>query len=65
MGSLSIWHWIIFLLFIYIFVAPCWRIAKKAGFSGAWSLLAVVPLVNVIILWVFAYVKWPVERVDP
>jgi hypothetical protein len=62
MGSFSIWHWIIFLLFVYIYVAPCWRIAKKAGYSGAWSLLAVVPLVNIAMLWAFALAKWPNQR---
>jgi hypothetical protein len=65
MHSFSVWHWIIVALYAYIFVAPCWRIAKRAGFSGAWALLAIVPLVNIVILWVFAYVKWPTERSTP
>jgi len=61
MGSFSIWHWIIILLYIAIIIVPCWRIVSKAGYSGAWSLLALVPLVNVILLWVFAFVRWPNE----
>ena len=62
MGSFSIWHWIVILFWIVIFVVPGWRIATKAGFSGALSLLLLIPLVNIIMIWVFAFVKWPNQR---
>ena len=58
MGSFSIWHWIIVLLLIL----PLWffgRAVGKAGFSPWWVLLAIIPVVNLIMLWVFAYAKWP------
>lgn len=59
MGSFSIWHWIIVLLYVGIIVIPCWRIVSKAGYAGPWSLLALVPLVNLVALWVFAFANWP------
>jgi hypothetical protein len=59
MGSFSIWHWIILLFITGIFVVPLWRIISKAGYSGAWSLLCFVPFLNLIMLWVFAFAKWP------
>lgn len=62
MGGLSVWHWIIVLTFSVIWLVPLWRIAKKAGFPGGLSLLALVPVVNIVLLWVFAFVRWPVER---
>jgi hypothetical protein len=62
MGSFSIWHWLIVLLWLAVFIVPAWRIASKAGFSGALSLLMVVPVVNIVLLWVFAFIKWPVEK---
>jgi hypothetical protein len=65
MGSFSIWHWLIILIYVAIIIVPCWRIVSKAGYPGAWSLLALVPLVNVILLWVFAFVRWPIERASP
>jgi hypothetical protein len=61
MGSFSIWHLIILLIWFVVFIVPIWRIVSKAGYSGALSLLAIIPLVNIILLWVFAFVKWPVE----
>jgi hypothetical protein len=62
MGSFSTWHWLIILIYVAIIVVPCWRIVSKAGYPGALSLLALVPLVNIILLWVFAFVRWPIER---
>jgi hypothetical protein len=59
MGSLSLWHWIIFLVIVGV---PLWifsRAVGKAGFSPWWAALGVVPFVGIIMLWVFAYAKWP------
>jgi hypothetical protein len=61
-GSFSIWHWLIVIIWLVAFMVPAWRITKEAGFSGALSLLLLVPLVNVIAIWVFAFVKWPHEQ---
>ena len=65
MGSFSIWHWLILIIYVAIIVVPFWRILKKAGYTGALSLLALIPLVNIILLWVFAFSKWPVEKQNP
>ena len=62
MGSFSIWHWLIILIWLAVFIVPAWRIVAKAGFPGALALLAIIPLVNIVMLWVFAFVKWPHER---
>jgi uncharacterized membrane protein YhaH (DUF805 family) len=35
------------------------RILRKAGYSGWWSLLAVVPLLNIAMIWVFSTSDWP------
>ena len=39
-----------------------WNIFSKAGYSGARSLLLLIPIVNIIIFIVFAFSKWPVLR---
>ena len=63
MNSFSLWHLIILaLVAVIVYVAAVWpwlRICRKAGYSGWWSLLAVVPLVNLVMVWVFAYADWP------
>ena len=35
------------------------RILNKAGFSGWLSLISLVPVINLIFLWVFAFIDWP------
>ena len=62
MGGISIWQLIIILLIVlipYFVFSPA---AKKAGFSKWWALLMVIPLVNIILVWVFAFAKWPAEE---
>ena len=52
-------HLISLVLFVLLFVFPISKILSRIGFSGWWSLLALVPLVNIIALWVFAFMEWP------
>jgi uncharacterized membrane protein YhaH (DUF805 family) len=51
------------LIVLVLVIVPLWRICTRAGFSGWWSLLVMVPLLNLIMLWVFAYAKWPRDPV--
>jgi uncharacterized membrane protein YhaH (DUF805 family) len=60
MGSFGIVHWLFLLL---ILLVPFWKIVARAGYSGAWSLLLFVPVVNVVALWVFASSRWPNDSV--
>ena len=63
MGGLSIWHWIVILLFaglLWVFIAVFGRILQRTGYSRWWLLTLLVPIVNVIMVWVFAFAEWPV-----
>lgn len=50
------------LLFIVVLlvvgVVPYWQIFKKAGFAPALSLLALIPLVNIVVLYYVAFSDW-------
>ena len=63
MGTYSIWHWIIALLVIAIIVClPLFwgaKVCRKAGYSRAWTFAQMIPVVNIIIFWVFAFSDWP------
>ncbi|HTC27588.1 hypothetical protein [Dyella sp.] len=45
-----------------LMVIPAWKTVAKAGYNGAWSLLIFIPLVNIIMFYVFAFNVWPIER---
>jgi uncharacterized membrane protein YhaH (DUF805 family) len=62
MGSFSFVHWFIMLFMLAIFVVPTAMIVRKAGYSGWWCLLGFVPIVNIVMLWVFAFSEWPSLR---
>ena len=63
MGAMSWIHWIIVLFVLSfmlgLFGVPAARILKRAGFSPWLALLVFVPAINLICLWVFAFVDWP------
>ena len=62
MGNTSFWHYLILLFFLLVYVIPVAMIVKKAGYSAWWCLVAFVPLLNIIMLWVFAFASWPNVR---
>ena len=47
---------IIFAIIIY------WRIVSKAGYNGAMSLLLFIPIVNLIMIIIFAFSEWPIQK---
>ncbi len=50
-------------LVVFIFyMIMWWNIFSKAGYSGARSLLLLIPIVNLIIFIMFAFSKWPVQQ---
>lgn len=56
------------ILFILIFTLICMLMAylifgpilKKAGFRKWYAIVMIIPFVNIIATWWFAFTKWPV-----
>lgn len=59
MGHWSIFHWLVVLIYLFVIGLPVSIILRRAGYSRAWAILAIFPLINVIGLWIFAFSKWP------
>jgi hypothetical protein len=38
-----------------------WCGIARAGYHGAWALILLVPVVNIVMLYVFAFSRWPIE----
>jgi hypothetical protein len=47
---------------IYLFGLIWWRIFSKTGHHGSLGLLMFVPFVNLIMICVLAFAKWPIQR---
>lgn len=58
----------LFFILLPVFALFClwlgYRILEKAGFDGRWTLVLLVPIVNIIMIWVFAFSRWPNLRAN-
>lgn len=59
MGSFSIWHWLILILFFGGMMWPLAKIFSRSGRSGWFALLALVPVIGIpLALWWIALADW-------
>ena len=62
MSLYSLWHLFIVVFFLATALVGIWawvRVLRNTGFSGWWGLVGLIPVVNLVMLWVFAYAAWP------
>lgn len=50
---------IVWLLLAAVIVVPFWRILPRAGLPSILALLALIPGLALILLWVMALKRWP------
>jgi hypothetical protein len=55
-------HRLIGLIGFLIFVIPAVKILRKAGYSGWWVITSPIPIVNIVMFWLFAFARWPLEE---
>ena len=59
MSGYGVGHWIAFAVIVAVVLYPIGRILGRLGLSPFWSVLALIPLVNLIGLWLLAFIDWP------
>jgi hypothetical protein len=59
MEPFSAWHLLILLIYLAVLGYPIVRILNRVGFSPWWVIVAFIPMVNLIGLWVLAFIRWP------
>lgn len=59
MGGYGFGNWIGFAVAIAVLLYPIGRILRRLGLSPFWSVFAIIPLLNLIGLWVLAFTDWP------
>ena len=58
-------QWLILAAYAVIVCIPAAQIVRRVGYSGWWGLLAGVPVVKLVSLWVFAFMRWPAKGQSP
>jgi hypothetical protein len=59
MTGLEAGQWAIIVSVVALLNWPHVRIVRKAGYSGWWATILLIPLVNIVMIWVFAFADWP------
>jgi hypothetical protein len=59
MNSMSIWHFYFVILFVVAIGIPIAKILGRLGFSKWWTIVYFIPLLNIVGIWILAYVRWP------
>ena len=59
-GSVVVLATVLSGLLLWLFVPI--QILRKAGYSGLWAFVLFIPVVNVVMLLVFTFSEWPVQR---
>lgn len=62
MAALGLGAWLFMVATALLFLYPIGRILGRIGFSSLWALVALLPLLNLIALWVLAFAEWPDRR---
>ena len=62
METPAIWDWLGPVIIFLLVGLPSIFALRKAGWSGWWSLLFIVPVINILMLWLFAFGRWPNEE---
>lgn len=61
-------EWLAYLiagLTIFAMMASACVIATRAGRSPYWGMLVIVPFLAPLLIWVFAYSRWPAQEKAP
>lgn len=64
MEDWSAMHWITFAAIVALTLYPVGRILRRIGLSPFWSILALIPVANIIGLWVLALSDWPRDKAE-
>jgi hypothetical protein len=62
MGILIVFYVLFVAAIVAVTVVVWWKICKKAGFSGWLGLLMIVPIANIVLPLVIAFMDWPVLK---
>ncbi len=59
MAGVGVAHWVIFAAMVALILYPIGKILGRIGLSPFWSVVALIPVVNVVALLVLAFTDWP------
>ena len=52
----------ILVISIFLLSVPVIKVLRRTGHHPVWSLFAILPGLNLIALWLFAFKPWPTDK---
>ena len=52
-------------VFLSLLLVPVIKLLRRTGHHPLWSLLAILPVMNLGALWFFAFKPWPTDKQSP
>ena len=49
-------------VFLFLLLVPVVKLLRRTGHNAAWCLLSVIPGLNFIAFWLFAFKPWPADK---
>jgi hypothetical protein len=47
---------------LFVFFVPIIKLLRRTGHHAIWCLFALVPGLNLIAFWIFAFKPWPMDK---
>jgi hypothetical protein len=57
-----VYHSVVLFVFLFVVVVPVVQILRRTGHNPVWCLLALVPGLNFLAFWFFAFKPWPTDK---
>ena len=45
-----------------LILIPAYRLAERVGYPGWYAFLLLIPILNLVLLWMFAFKPWPKDQ---
>ena len=49
-------------VFLFVLLVPIVKLLRRTGHHAIWCLLAILPGLNFIAFWIFAFKPWPTDK---
>ena len=49
-------------VFLFLLLVPVVKLLRRTGHNAAWCLLSIIPGLNFIGFWLFAFKPWPTDK---
>jgi hypothetical protein len=50
------------IIFLFLLLAPVIKLLRRTGHNPLWCLFAIIPGLNAIAFWIFAFKPWPTDK---